>query len=590
MSADFSEARWLETPSGRVRIFRLEGDPAWRCVLRETSLDMIRDSRTGLATSTRAYASFEWLDVFCSEAKILSRPEDDDLTLIPMESITTFESHMLESAALIWSNSTSAHVVLQASPLVRPQSINEYLDTISLDFTGDLKLPCGNPVPQSIHNWTYALTKAQLSYEQTRFVEEISQVFTTPSGTSKPLAPRSIQNATDTLRKVWGMSMNFLKFTERQTRSLEILDPENLAFYFRFIANTNQGRDLSQSSIELERQSLKNLVGAMKTLAINGKLGLRLQDFPRGMGPDDVMNFLDRNIKQALRWVPLKGTRKRERLDLSYIPNNHVVMWGDRVKKEAKALMESWGPHTRKTEERAKHIQDLFVQGMLGPLYSTQRSEVLQTLSIGLTTPACTVPGCVMGTCKGNKVLTSDEYDQGVEEHECEYSYYIRVGHAKNYTCDRRGKYVSPFEHSPTDLGPTLQWLIHQMVTWSSGLLRELHAPNCEEKRLLINYSHGGAFSPGNANEQVQFSSYIKRIAHEVPIPPATFRFMFVRRMEITMSRECQTQEEANASRIEYARQMCSSLEEWMKTYKAPAPSLSQPGHLRARELAFGDA
>ena len=559
--------------------------------MRETSLDLIRDGRTGLATSTRAYATLEWLDTFCNVAQLLSRPDNDDLSLIPMESITNYEGDMLERATLIWSDSPTAVIQLQATPLVRPPSTNEYLDTISLDFTCDLKLPCGSLVPAAIHNWTYGLTKAQLSQEQNIFVAEISNVFRTPSSTSKPLSHRSIGNVTDTLRKVWGMSMNFLNFTERQTRSFEVLDPENLAFYFRFLANTTQGRNMSKTTIELERQSLKNLVGGMKTLAIHNKVGLRLVDFPRGMGPDDVMNFLDRHVKQALLWVPYKGNRKRERLDLSYIPNNNVVMWGDRVKREAKALMESWGPHIRKTEERAMLIQDLFLQGMLGPLYSAQRADVLQTLSIGLSTPACTVPGCLMSTCKGNKVLTSDEYDPGVEEHEYEHAYYIRIGHAKNYTNDRRAKYVAPFEHSPANLGPTLQWLIHQMVTWSSGLLRELHAPNCEDKRLLINYSYGGTFySHDNPNEQQQFSNYVKRIAHEVPIPPATFRFMFVRRMEILISRECQTQGEADAMRKELAREMCSSLEYWNKTYAAPAPSLSQPGHQRARELAFGDA
>ena len=91
-------------------------------------------------------------------------------------------------------------------------------------------------------------------------------------------------------------------------------------------------------------------------------------------------------------------------------------------------------------------------------------------------------------------------------------------------------------------------------------------------------------------NLRILTSNYVKRIAHEVPIPPATFRFMFVRRMEILISRECQTQGEADAMRKELAREMCSSLEYWNKTYAAPAPSLSQPGHQRARELAFGDA
>lgn len=607
---DFNEARTIINSSGHVRIFRLSGESLWRCIYNEISADHLRDARSGHAETTRVYACNVFLDIFCDKAGLLARPASDEIVLIPFESLSISAS-LLESSIVLWSDSADP-ILIEQRPVRASTSITHplqpgiqhaYLDSLSFDFGDSLKLPCGNPAPPHVKNWQYSLARKQLTADQVAFCEAIADAFSRPSSVVRPVSLRYVRNILATLRKLWGIAMNHIGFTEMQTRSLRILDPELIAYYFRFLANASEGRDGTASTLELERQTMKHLLDALKTQVIRNDSGLREDDLKYGLTLDDVAYFLDNHVCRALKWVPHKGKRKAERLDLDVIPNSSVLRWQERVQREAQGLMESWGLHTRKTEGLAIAIQDSFVMCMLGGLYPPQRAEVLQTISAppadGEGPVHCTVPGCRNPSCKGNYVKIhsaegADSFDS-FDEHQVpapvpEYS--IEVGHMKNNSGIRAGK-TGVTVHSPVDLGPTVQWLLHMMLSWSSALLRDLHAPNSNHRRLLVDYRHGDLYlgSIDDEDHQKRFAQYVQLLASpEVPVPPCTFRFLFVRRVEIALSEACETQNEAESHRSEMARQMCTSLDEWKKTYALPAPSLPQPGHRRARELVFGDA
>ena len=99
---------------------------------------------------------------------------------------------------------------------------------------------------------------------------------------------------------------------------------------------------------------------------------------------------------------------------------------------EAKALMDSWGLHTTKTEALAMKIQDIFVGGLLGALFPPQRSEVLQTLIIAPADdeapPACSVPGCHRPWCTGNYVRLLPPADDPSDDDVPQYSIFGFLG------------------------------------------------------------------------------------------------------------------------------------------------------------------
>ena len=94
----------MVSPQGSVRIFRLAQEASWRCILSETSVDLLRDARSGLGVSTRFYASDSFLNTFCDEAKLIARPSEDDLILIPFESLTNSDPSMIDNSLVIWTN------------------------------------------------------------------------------------------------------------------------------------------------------------------------------------------------------------------------------------------------------------------------------------------------------------------------------------------------------------------------------------------------------------------------------------------------------------------------------------------------------
>ena len=465
---DFNEARRIITESGNFRIFRLSGESSWRCIYSEISADHMRDMRSG--QQQRIYADDIFLDTFCNDAGLIARPVNDELIIIPFESLSIFSASILESATIIWTDSEEPIPEPPPRTVARSITPHAYLDSLSFDFTVDLRLPCGSRAPPVTKKWQYSLATKQLSAGQQNFSDAIAQSFLHPSSIVKPIGHRYVRNILATLRKLWGICMNHLGFTESQTRSLRILDPAIIAYYFRFLAHATDGRNSTLSTIELERQGLKHLVAAMKTQVINNDLGLREEDLSdsTAMTIDLVSYFIDNHVRRAIKWVPHKGARKEQRLDLQCVPNSNVIRWKARVEGEANDLMQSWGLHTRKTEALAMKIQDIFVGGLLGALFPPQRSEVLQTLVIAPAhdvRPPCSVPGCQRPCCKGNyvRILPHDASDDiDYEQYVPQYS--ITVGHAKN---TRRGENRGETVHLPEALGPAVQFLLHQMATWS---------------------------------------------------------------------------------------------------------------------------
>ena len=155
---DFSEARLLVSPLGSVRIFRLAQEASWRCILSETSVDLLRDVRSGLGNSTRFYASDSFLKTFCDEAKLITRPPEDDLFLIPFESLTNSDPSMIDNSLVIWTNDDDVNPIsppartvhLGLQHIINPDDL---LETISLDFTARLRLPNGDLAPESVRYW-----------------------------------------------------------------------------------------------------------------------------------------------------------------------------------------------------------------------------------------------------------------------------------------------------------------------------------------------------------------------------------------------------------------------------------------------------
>lgn len=318
------------------------------------------------------------------------------------------------------------------------------------------------------------------------------------------------------------------------------------------------------------------------------------------------------------------------------VSNEAFIEWGDNVRAQAKQIQASSGPQTPRTEELARTVQDLLAQGLMGALFPPQRADVLRSLVIGRNGTKCAVTGCHMPTCRGNRVLTRAEYEYEYgsttrQEHQRSYEYFIVVSHCKNYANEQRARYQGPTVHTPEELGPTIQFLLHQIVTWAGGLMRDLHGSGDHQWSTQYSgsrdhhgggddyddgddddeqstHGHGGEEFDENTPAQVSkyafieyvtgcpfndnqdmFNRYVQRITSpEVGLSPCNFRFLFVRKVEIRISQDSVS--EADSLRNAFARQMLTSLETWRKTYALPAPSLPQSGHLMARTLAFGDA
>lgn len=606
---EYSEARQIYIQNSTLRIFRVQGSREWKCIFSEIPTHQLLESRQGAATNIRSYASETFLTSFCDNAKLFTRPTDGDLYVLNVEHLRNFDLSLLDNSVLLWTDGHQPVDPHRASTTLidNMPNANDFLNSMSLDFRADLTLPSGVRAPFSIRSWTYGLKRKQLSGKQREFVGALSTIFHTPASTHRPISPGYAENVVDTLLKIWGVCMKHLGFTERDTRSLKILSPHVLSFYFRFLANERDGRMLSASVLETERQAVKHLVQGLSTLTIHrAMLGLSWDDI-REYRPTNVPVpvlkfehieiFVERHIKRALQWAPNKGKRKKERVDIGVVVSNQdFIVWGEKVKSKAKEIQASSGPQTARTEDLAQSVQDLLIQGLLGALYPPQRSDVLKSLVIGTNDMKCAVPGCHMPTCRGNRVLTREQYEceygsTSRHDHDSEYEYFIVVAHAKNYANEHRARFQGPTVHTPQQLGPTVQFLLHEIVTWAGGLLRELHGDQDDEEAPTYAFTEYVTGGPYVDDAQDRFNRHVQRITSpEVGLSPCNFRFLFVRKVEIQISQELHTVSEADSIRSELARQMLTSLEQWRKIYALPAPSLPQPGHQLARALAFGNA
>ena len=630
---EFSEARTLTISNNSVRVFRISGEDAWRCLLSEIPRHQLLESRQGEAlVSHRTYASDRFLDVFCDEAGLINRPHDDDIYVVTVDLLRNFEPDLLYNSILLWSNAPAPDISL--APAAHTPSRNtrtstaltpeEFLFSMPLDFTAPLTLPNGDRPSFSIRNWNYGLKESNLCHGQKELLRALTLVFRSPASTHKPISPSNVGNVKETLLKLWGLCMNHLGFTQHDTTTLKILSPHCISFYFRFLANEEDGRNLAATTLETERQNMRHLVQGLWTLSLQDRdSGLAVADIiayaptddvpvPEGLTFLHIERFVSFHIKRSLNWAPNKGVRKRERVDISLtVSNDTFIQWGDKIQHQAKQIQASSGPQAARTEQRAKTTQDLLIQGLLGALFPPQRSDVLKSLVVGPNGGRCAMPECHMATCRGNRILTRSEYEHEYgstsrQDHQCEYEYFIVVAHAKNYANQIRARFRGPTVHTPENLGPTVQFLLHEIVTWSGGLLRDIHGDNEDEqssgqeeeprdnnpryaKHAFVAYDTGGQWD----RDGIKFNRYVQRITSpEVGLPPCNFRFLFVRKVEIQISQDHAdlTVSEADSIRSELAHQMLTSLETWKKTYAMPAPSLPQPGHRKARALAFGEA
>ena len=176
---EFSEARKITISNESVRVFRVSGEEAWRCLLSEIPRHQLLESRRGeRLVNHRSYASDRFLDVFCDEAGLITRPHDDDIYVVNVNLLRNFEPDLLDDSILLWSNAPTPDIAPATHARATALTPEEFLLSMPLDFTAPLTLPSGDPPPFSIRNWNYGLKTNNLCHGQNKIVRAISAVFT----------------------------------------------------------------------------------------------------------------------------------------------------------------------------------------------------------------------------------------------------------------------------------------------------------------------------------------------------------------------------------------------------------------------------
>ena len=184
------------------------------------------------------------------------------------------------------------------SPLAA--TTEDVLNNVSFNFRAALTLPSGVRAPYSVRSWSYGLKHADLSHMQYLFVKHLTDVFRMPASTHRPISYSYIKNIQCLLLKLWGVCMNHLGFTEPDTRTLKIIAPQTIGYYFRFLANPELGRNMSHTTIELERQALKHLAAGLATLSYHKRhLGLTQDDLPWGLSLSDCQRSINYQCRQV---------------------------------------------------------------------------------------------------------------------------------------------------------------------------------------------------------------------------------------------------------------------------------------------------
>ena len=298
---DYSEARRADALGIPLRIFRLSGEAEFVCIFSEVPASELRDQRSGLgSTARRFYASAPFLSIFSDEAHIFSRPNNDDLFLITLDSLRSYDAAIIADSVLIWTDGPQVpDVVLPQAPIAAATT-EDVLNSVSFNFRAALTLPSGVRAPYSVRSWSYGLKHADLSHMQYLFVKHLTDVFRMPASTHRPISYSYIKNIQCLLLKLWGVCMNHLGFTEPDTRTLKIIAPQTIGYYFRFLANPELGRNMSHTTIELERQALKHLAAGLATLSYHKRhLGLTQDDLPWGLSLSDCQRFINYQCRQV---------------------------------------------------------------------------------------------------------------------------------------------------------------------------------------------------------------------------------------------------------------------------------------------------
>ena len=617
---DHSEARKLVAPFGAIPIYHLSGESGWKAV----SSDI---PPHGMATLTRSgiegrsvYASDAFIRVFCHEAALIPIPTDDDLQLIAADQLPSFDPECVAQLAIVWSERTFTitSTPVQEPPRV-PLSPRAMLRAIDLDFTKPLLLPDGTQPPLAASSWVMAITKKHMTAKERALMAAVRHAFRAPGAFVTRIGPDYATKVEDTLRKLWGVYRRHLRVPHPYTLTLALFDPHNLAYYFRLVASpTSPGRNYSPASLATEVLLLRHLLKAFMTLATvatrsegGDNCGIRFDQMPYGLDAEDVLYWLKEEVTRAVSWKKTVGGRKKERdVVCKLVSETQFEDWVTEVQASVEGLIAKVQTDgLDRTPEMAEYIQDLCVALLLGAGMPPQRSDVLSSLELGIT-QRCGVQGCNIHNCPGNRILTRDEYVQHTgrvpEPEQDVETYYILSGHYKNYTADSAA-YKGPTIHTPVVTGKHLNFILGEMASWASDLLRALdnempddsgaETPESDDtdedyaeqgwRYLLVDYEKRGSKSFHQSHER--FAQYVRRCTKPVSQPPSSFRFLFARMVEHRIDEQQQYGTEADGTREKMARAMLSSLSEWNHTYASPRTRMPLPGFQGARDVVYGN-
>ena len=103
-------------------------------------------------------------------------------------------------------------------------------------------------------------------------------------------------------------------------------------------------------------------------------------------------------------------------------------------------------------------------------------------------------------------------------------------------------------------------------------------------RHLFVDYEH--EYLPYPSDE---FGKYVRRVTSPVSQAPTSFRFLFVRRAETKLDGSDKSEHEKQLCREALARQMLTSIENWMATYASPRTRVPLPHFAHASNVVFDD-
>lgn len=625
---DHSEARTLVTPFGHITIYHLAGESGWKAVSSDIPPHGLRMTRSGMEGQS-SYASDCFLTKFCHEVGLITAPRDGDLQLLAADLLPSFDPESVGQLGIVWSERITSAPTIRVPEPVLPRTPRSILRAIDLDFKKPLRLPDGSDPPPAAFDWTMALKKDQMTYRERRLMDAVMRTLASPGAYVKRIGYEYKKKAGDTLLKLWGVSRRHLRVPPPRTLTMALFDPHHLAYYFRLLAcSTAPGRNYSPTTLATEILLLRHLLRAFMTLATRdeaGNCGIRFDQMPHGLDAEDVMRWLEEQVKLAATFKATVGGRRKERDVMQRVTEIEYSNWvGDTLASVEDLMDTSENDGLERTPEMAEYVQDLAVALLCGAGMPPQRADLLATLQLGPGEGGCGVPGCRINNCPGNRVVSRDEYVQctgAVPEPAQEIeTYYILAGHYKNYTADR-ATYKGPTVHTPKVIGKELNFILGQLAEWGSHLLygmdnddedddagtgtrtstrttggtrtstgtatddEDYVAPPPVCRYLLVDYEKPGS-KPFHSHDR--FSQYVKRCCQPISVPPTSHRFLFARMAESSIETKQLSTEEADATRQRMARAMLTTVHEWNEKYSSPRTRMPLAGFDRARDIVYG--